>query len=641
MSSLGLLNRVARFAGVSFLKGWRSKARRVRFLGFILSLAALVGMWSHPSLAKAEDKLYVTQQGDDGIRFLTSIQSDNPRMTVFFSGSDTGLSAPRGTAVDPFDEVLYASNFSGNTITTYALTASGNTAPLRTISGSGTGLFHPELLWLLITLDAAEVLVANFGLNAITIYAILSLFPTPATELNDPAAIHRLLEQRDVNLTPLQTISGSATGLNGPAGITVDPYTRKIYVSNSGGNTITVYPLTASGNTAPLQTISGSNTGLNGPFGVAVDPFLRRIYVANNGNNSITDYDLTADGNVAPKQTVSGPNTGLNGPIGIALDSFSNLLYVANNVGNSITAYRRDANGAFATTPVQTISGSALGLNGPLWLTLTKRGEISTVPPGGTAHSPAAIMDGSTLLHLFVRGIDGALYLNSRTDGTWGGFSAVPGGGQSKSGPAAVFDSAGTLRLYIQGNDDRLYVNSRTSGTWGGWSAVPGGGQTRSGPAAVLDSDNNLWLVVRGLDDGIWIGSADNPQWTSLGGKTVHTPAAVLEGTTLHIFVRGTDGRLYQNSRVGANFGGWSAVPGGGQTPSQPDAVMAGGALHLYVEGNDTRLYRNSIKGGTWGGWKEVPGGGQTPDGPAAVLDGDQMRLVVRGVDNNVYLITQ
>lgn len=640
MSSFGLLNRVAWFAGVSSLGGWRSHVRRVRFLGFVLSLAALVGMWGHPSVGRAEDRLYVTQQGVDAIRFLTSIQSGNPRMTVLFSGPATGLSAPRGVAVDPFDEVLYSSNFSIDSITVYPLITSGNnTAPLVVISGLLTGLFFSESVFLLILPDGGKLIVANFGSNAITIYSILSIFPTPAKELNDPAA-NRVLEQRDINLTPLQTISGSATRLNGPAGITVDPYTREIYVSNSMGNSITVYPLATNGNIAPLRTISGSATGLNGPFGVAVDPFLRRIYVANNGGNSITDYPLTANGNVTPTQTVSGPNTGLNGPIGIVLDSFNNKLFVANNVGNSITAYRRDANGAIGTIPIQTISGSALGLNGPLWLTLTKRGEISTVPPGGTAHSPAAIMDGSTL-HLFVRGIDGALYLNSRTDGTWGGFSAVPGGGQSKSGPAAVFDSAGTLRLYIQGADDRLYLNSRTSGTWSGWSAVPGGGQTRSGPAAVLDSDNNLWLVVRGLDDGIWIGSATNPQWTSLGGKTVHTPAAVLEGTTLHLFVRGTDGRLYQNSRVGANFGGWSAVPGGGQTPSQPTAVMAGGALHLYVEGNDTRLYRNSIKGGTWSGWKEVPGGGQTPDGPAAVLDGNEMRLVVRGVDNNVYLITQ
>src|SRR3990167_9393564 len=93
MSSLGLLNRVARFAGVSFLRGWRSQVRRVRFLGFVLSLAALVGMWGHPSLAKAEDRLYVTESGAAAARLLGFLVGDPSIIDFVLTGSDTRLSA--------------------------------------------------------------------------------------------------------------------------------------------------------------------------------------------------------------------------------------------------------------------------------------------------------------------------------------------------------------------------------------------------------------------------------------------------------------------------------------------------------------------------------------------------------------------
>ncbi|MDE2180342.1 MAG: S8 family serine peptidase [candidate division NC10 bacterium] len=122
------------------------------------------------------------------------------------------------------------------------------------------------------------------------------------------------------------------------------------------------------------------------------------------------------------------------------------------------------------------------------------------------------------------------------------------------------------------------------------------------------------------------------------GGLTPSSPAAVLDGTTLHLVVRGLDNHLYLNSRSGGTFGGWSEVPGGGLTLSQPAAVLdSSGALRLYVQGLNSHLYVNSRTGGSWSGWSEVPGGGLTPSGPEAVLDGSTVRLVVRGLDSRVY----
>ena len=72
------------------------------------------------------------------------------------------------------------------------------------------------------------------------------------------------------------------------------------------------------------------------------------------------------------------------------------------------------------------------------------------------------------------------------------------------SQPAAVLDSSGNLRLYVRGTDRcRIYVNTRTGSTWSGYSEVPGGGLTPSGPEAVLEG-SQVQLFVRGVDDRIY-----------------------------------------------------------------------------------------------------------------------------------------
>lgn len=136
---------------------------------------------------------------------------------------------------------------------------------------------------------------------------------------------------------------------------------------------------------------------------------------------------------------------------------------------------------------------------------------------------------------------------------SWSGWSAVSGGGQTGSQPAAVVDSTGTLHLYIQGIDNGLWVKRKSGGIWSDWSRVASG-NSLDGPAAFLDG-NAVRLVVRGLDNSLWTALPDDSSvvWEPLGGETMNAPAAVLEGSTLHIFVRGIDGQLYMNSRAGGS----------------------------------------------------------------------------------------
>ena len=61
-----------------------------------------------------------------------------------------------------------------------------------------------------------------------------------------------------------------------------------LYVSNTYGDSVTVYPISASGNTSPLRTIRGPKTKLRFPGGIAVDDS-GRIYVSNGFATRVID----------------------------------------------------------------------------------------------------------------------------------------------------------------------------------------------------------------------------------------------------------------------------------------------------------------------------------------------------------------
>src|SRR5437660_738946 len=245
-----------------------------------------------------------------------------------------------GIALDTPGNLYVASR---DVITVYA-TANGNATPIRTISGSNTGLGCPAGLGL----DAAgELYVANPCGGSITVFAAGA----------------------DGNATPTRTIIGSNTGLNGASGIALDD-AGHLYVTNAGGylanaGSITVYAAGASGNVAPIRTISGVHTRLVFPTGIAVDAG-DRLYVANEGQNgnyaSVTVYAPGATGDATPTAMITGSFlTGPSYPQGIAVDA-GGRLYIADAVypAGKIRVYAPDSTGKFA--PTATIEGGDTGL---------------------------------------------------------------------------------------------------------------------------------------------------------------------------------------------------------------------------------------------------------------------------------------
>ncbi|MBV9085125.1 MAG: hypothetical protein JOZ62_20815 [Acidobacteriaceae bacterium] len=186
------------------------------------------------------------------------------------------------------------------------------------------------------------------------------------------------------------------------------------YVANYGGNSITVYPVSANGNVAPIRRLYGSNTGLHYPFGVAVDAS-GNLYVANGegGSQNLGDiliFAPNARGNVAPIAVISGPNTQVSGPAGIALDPVNGDIYIVNENGGLaspppyITSYSAGSNGN--VTPLATIEGSntqlsrpqgvALDLSENIYVANELSSTITIFAAGSVGNvSPAGVISGS------------------------------------------------------------------------------------------------------------------------------------------------------------------------------------------------------------------------------------------------------
>jgi DNA-binding beta-propeller fold protein YncE len=154
------------------------------------------------------------------------------------------------------------------------------------------------------------------------------------------------------NVAPIRII-GSKTALFEPTSVFVDSKDDKIFAANSGNNSITVYGRMNEGDTGPLKTIAGQNTQLFEPHDIFVDIEKEEIFVAN-ANDTITVYNLGSEGDVHPKRILGGQNSGLAGLIRIFVDTKNDELFALNFLNNTVTVYGRSDDGDKA--PKRTLS---------------------------------------------------------------------------------------------------------------------------------------------------------------------------------------------------------------------------------------------------------------------------------------------
>jgi hypothetical protein len=196
--------------------------------------------------------MYVTNVGTNSVTVYPERSNGNVAPVATISGSNTSMNHPEGVAVDAGHNIYVANaqggHFGLGSVAVFAAGATGNVAPIATITGSTTMLNYPEG----VALDAGS-----------------NLYPPGANG----------------DVAPIRTIAGPHTGLYGPVGIALDQ-AGAIYVSNYDSSSlpspgsVTVYAAGANGDAKPTAIIKGSSTGLFGTLGIALDA-RRNIYVAN------------------------------------------------------------------------------------------------------------------------------------------------------------------------------------------------------------------------------------------------------------------------------------------------------------------------------------------------------------------------
>ena len=430
--------------------------------GNVSATATLTNVSDPFGIAVDANNIYVTNNQAVSVFPLSSITTGNLNLTpsAKITGGLTGLNSPQGLTVDATH--IYVTNATG-TVTVYPLTATGNVAPTATIT-TGNDPFG-------IAVDANNLYVTN-NQAAVSVYPLSSI--TTGT----------------LNLTPSAKIVGASTGLNGPEGVAVDA--NHIYVANATGSTVTVYPLTATGNLAPTATLGN----VNDPFGIAVNA--DAMYVTDN-LAAIAAYALTASGTQAPLATISGGLTGLSSASGIALNA--STMFVANRSTNTVTVYPLDPAPAAANLTIapptaetvtlsnlsQTYTGSPLSVTATTAPTAGLSVGFSYTGTGSTTYGPSATAPTNAGTYSVTATITNPAYVGSAT----GAFTinqatatvTLTGSTQPYTGSAigltATTSPAGLSVTY-------LYTG--ISGTTYGPSATP---PTAAGTYAVTATLNN------------------------------------------------------------------------------------------------------------------------------------------------------
>ena len=219
-------------------------------------------------------------------------------------GTATQLVLPIGIEVDPVHGELFVRNLvagdSANAIVVFALSASGNAAPLRMLGGADTGILTNAV-------DLAVDPVRN------------ELFVVSRDIAGSASSIRVFSRTATGNALPLRQIEGAATLLDEPYGIVLDPAHGELAVTEGVRQSVLVFALTASGDAAPLREIVPSPS-FSAPAGIDVDPWHNELFVASQAGE-VAVFDRRASGSTTRLRSLTGASTGLASPSILSLSS--------------------------------------------------------------------------------------------------------------------------------------------------------------------------------------------------------------------------------------------------------------------------------------------------------------------------------
>ena len=215
----------------------------------------------------------------------------------------------------------------------------------------------------------------------------------------------------------------------------VNTVTNKIYVANSGGNTVTVID-------GPTNQTSSVTVG-NRPEGLAVNTVTNKIYVPNSADGTVTVIDGVT---LATTLVPAGGS-----PIEVAVNSVTNQIYVANNTGNTMTVIDG------ATNNTSTVN---VDLN-PAWLAVNQvtnqiyvanSGSNTVTVIDGATLNPTSVTVGNSPYQLAVDPVTNKIYVANYADNTM----TMIDGATNTTTTLAVGNTPGAIEANIVTN--KVYV---------------------------------------------------------------------------------------------------------------------------------------------------------------------------------------
>ena len=269
-------------------------------------------------------------------------------------------------------------------------------------------------------------------------------------------------------------------------------------------------------------------------------------------------------------------------------------------------------------------------------------------PSGGFTGKPATICRNADVTNVYVRGNDNALWQRAYsqeigTTGfattTAGTLASAPSLGSMGPDHEHVFAANRRQRLAEvldwPGGVERLVQHRGTRGRV----------HRRNGDRPRNNGVCNVY--VRGNDNALWQRAYWAGTWHDWGR---HNDGAVLASEPSlgsmgpdheHVFVRGTDGNVWQKYWTGAaGWSGWFNIgaPAGGFTGGPVTISRNSQACNVYVRGNDNALWQRPYYNNQWHDWARHNDGGTLASEPALSHRGpDHEQVLVRGTDAQVW----
>lgn len=307
---------------------------------------------------------YVVNSGSDNISVFTIAASGALTATGVGPLTATGP-APKGVAVDPLGRYVYVVNSGDSTVSGYARSSStGLLTPLSPATVPTGGINSSS-----ITIDPTGkfVYVANFGTGANTGNGSVSVF-TIDTSSGTAGQLIPVGSPVTANVTA-------------PSSIAVSPSGAYAYVTNFGGDNVSIFNIDPTTGALNFKTVVASPPAAGtSPTSVAVEPNGKFAYVSS--------IDLPSVGNVAAfsisqsSGALGGTLTALSGagavstlsssgglPYAVSADPSGMYVYVAQSSGGVINPFKIGTTGTL--TALTEVSAQP-GTDGAIFILITK-----------------------------------------------------------------------------------------------------------------------------------------------------------------------------------------------------------------------------------------------------------------------------